>query len=104
MERRYQQRKSLDLDVILYDRQGQVGAFKARNLSVGGIYVETGPVDLCVGDLLDVSCLVECGRAKMHNLRGIVVHHTGEGVGVMFRDYDISSLKIMGALDGDLVA
>lgn len=98
MERRYQQRKALDLDVVLSDRQGQVGAFKARNLSVGGIYIEIGPVDLCVGDLLNVSCFVDCHKARADHLRGIVVHHTGTGVGVMFRDYDSSSLKIMEAL------
>lgn len=104
MERRYQQRKALDLEVVVYDGQGQVGAFKARNLSVGGIYIETGPVDLCIGDLLDVSCFIDCHRAKRHNLRGIVVHHTDDGIGVMFRDYDSSSLKVMEALDGDIVA
>ncbi|MFZ0255347.1 MAG: PilZ domain-containing protein [Gammaproteobacteria bacterium] len=100
MERRYQQRKALDLDVVLYDGQGPVGAFKARNLSIGGIYIETGPMDLCVGDLLDVFCLVDSHRAKRHNLRGIVVHHTDDGVGVMFRDYDIFSLKMVEVLDG----
>lgn len=104
MERRYQQRKALDLDVMLYDGQGPVGAFKARNLSIGGIYIETGPVDLCVGDLLDVFCLVDCPKETRHNLRGIVVHHTDAGIGVMFRDYDIYSLKIMKALDRDIVA
>lgn len=104
MERRYQPRKALDLDVVLYDGRGQVGAFKARNLSIGGIYIETGSVDLCVGDLLDVFCLVDCRRAKRHHLRGIVVHYTDDGVGVMFRDYDILSLRIMEALDGDIVA
>jgi hypothetical protein len=104
MERRYQPRKALDLDVMLYDGQGQVGAFKARNLSIGGIYIETGPVDLCVGDLLDVSCSIDCCRARRHHLRGIVVHHTDEGVGVMFRDYDFFSLGIVEALDSDLVA
>jgi hypothetical protein len=104
MERRYQQRKALDLDVVLYDGQGPVGAFKARNLSIGGIYIETGPVDLCVGDLLDVFCVVNCHREKRHNLRGIVVHHTDGGIGVMFRDYDISSLEIMEALNGDILS
>lgn len=104
MERRYQQRKALDLDVVLYDGQGQVGAFKARNLSIGGIYIETGPVDLCVGDLLDVFCLVDRHRAKRHNLRGIVVHHANDGIGVMFRDYDIPSLKIVEVLDAGTVA
>ena len=102
MERRYQQRKAFDLDVVLYDGQGQLGAFKAINVSIGGIYIQTGPADLCVGDLLDVSCLVGCRRSKRHNLRGIVVHHTNDGVGVMFRDYDIPSLKIMEALDDDI--
>ncbi|MGF1616048.1 MAG: PilZ domain-containing protein [Gammaproteobacteria bacterium] len=102
MERRYQARRVLDLDVVLYDGQGRMGSFKARNLSLGGIYIETGPIDLCIGDLLDVSCVVDCHTVKKQKLRGIVVHHTDQGVGVMFRDYDVSSLETMGALDGDI--
>lgn len=104
MERRYQQRKALDLSVVLYDGQGAFGAFKARNLSIGGIYIQTGPVDLCVGDLLSLTCLVDRCAPSRYKLRGIVVHHTNGGVGVMFRDYDSSSLAIMAALDGNIVA
>lgn len=76
------------LNIELRDAQRTLGRFKARRLGTDGIFVETGPVDLITGDLLDVTLMLKGGRIK--KLKGLVVHQSEDGMGLVFPEHDPS--------------
>lgn len=83
VERRYSVRHPLDLRVHIRYRKRRFYDARGRNLSVDGMYLEVQSVTLPTGTLVELE--FECqGRGWL--VPAIVVHHTGAGVGVMFRD------------------
>jgi hypothetical protein len=94
MENRYSTRKPIALDVELHHGHTRFGTFKVRNISLEGMFVETGPLNLYPGDLIDASLTLRESTGK-HEIRAVVVHHTDEGIGLMFRDYDPALLGVL---------
>lgn len=95
MKHRYSKRHPSLLDVELYDRGRSLGRFKARNISLEGMFVETGPVDLCTNDLVDVSLTIDHDEITSHRFKGLIVHHSENGFGLMFRDYNPAFYRIL---------
>lgn len=95
MENRFSVRKPAAVGVELYQGRSRVGRFKARNISLEGMFVETGPIDLYPSDLIDVTLTIDRERTAKHEVRAVVVHHTAEGIGLMFRDYQPALLGIL---------
>lgn len=83
VERRYSARHPLDLRVHIRYRKRRFYCARARNLSVDGMYLEVQAVTLPTGTLVELE--FEC-QGSNRLLPAIVVHHAGNGVGVMFRD------------------
>lgn len=95
MENRYTARKPVALDVELHHGRASFGTFKARNISLEGMFVETGPVNLYPSDLIDATLVIGPDPAATHEVRAVVVHHTDEGIGLMFRDYEPALLGFL---------
>ena len=95
MENRYSVRKPMALDVELHRGRRSVGRFKARNISLEGMFVETGPINLYPGDLTDITLAIGREGRSEHEARAVVVHHTDEGIGLMFRDYQPDLLAFL---------
>ncbi|WP_296927220.1 PilZ domain-containing protein [Thiohalocapsa sp.] len=82
-ERRYSARHRVELPVyIRYGRRPFLGA-RARDLSVGGMFLSVQSLTLPVGTPieLELSCL---GRDWL--IPAVVVHGDNAGIGVMFRE------------------
>lgn len=84
MEHRWSERKSTDLNVLLY-RQGHATIpGKLCNLGLEGMYIETGPRDLAEGMVLHVAFSLDGQTGRQHlRLPALVVHHSEQGVGMM---------------------
>lgn len=99
MENRYSERKPVAITVELHQGCTRFGKFKARNISLDGMFVEAGPLNLYPGDLIEATLTVGPeATAVMYNVRAVVVHHTDEGLGLMFRDYDPALLGFLRVL------
>ena len=81
-ERRYSARRSVDLCVHIRYRGRRLHCANARNLSVGGMYLDVRSVTLPNGTLVELE--LEC-EGKELLVPAIVVHRGKTGVGVMFR-------------------
>jgi hypothetical protein len=81
-ERRYSARRSVDLCVHIRYRGRRLHCAIARNLSVDGMYLDVRSITLPNGTLVELELEIE-GKELL--VPAIVVHHSGSGVGVMFR-------------------
>jgi hypothetical protein len=66
-------------------RVGLVGHYLTRDFCRQGMFLETGPVDLCRDEL--VRLYLTAHRASV-SLRAVLAHHSSEGVGLLLVDYD----------------
>jgi len=73
----------LDLGVWIQHCDGYFARVKASNISCDGIYVRGSNLILSAGSLvaLEIKALRQNWR-----ITGCVVHQTGEGLGILFRD------------------
>jgi hypothetical protein len=84
MERRFEHRPAMRVDVRVRDREGRVLSSPTRNITANGAFIETGGVDLEPTGVVWVELPdpgVECGWT---NITAVVVHRHPDGVGVMF--------------------
>jgi len=89
VEHRWHLRKAFEGSVVVYTNEDQGLPCRTRDISIGGLFVETGPSFLAQGTPLKVVWLPEDGQAeRIYQARAVVTHRTGKGVGVMF--YEIS--------------
>jgi len=85
MEHRFNQRKPMSLDVMI-NHQG-LGLVNAQtiNISMGGMYIDTGRIRLPSNSSIKIffTLDIECNN-RTHDISGIVVRSTTDGVGIMF--------------------
>ncbi|MGA7979953.1 MAG: PilZ domain-containing protein [Chromatiaceae bacterium] len=80
MEHRYSPRVQGALDVEISCKGRHLGRFRTRDVSFEGMFFETGAADLEPNDFLGLSLKV---NGQSYSMRGVVVHGSREGVGVM---------------------
>ncbi len=85
MEHRCSLRKPLSMEVVLNYRSLGLVRGRTRNAGMGGMYIETGRIQLPVNAILDLSVILDTTRgARAFQAEAIVVHSDNEGVGIMF--------------------
>lgn len=82
-ERRYSARHPVDLTVRIVFRRRRFFDAQARNLSQGGMYLKVRNVTLPTGTPVELE--LEC-LGREWRIDALVVHRSGSGVGVMFRE------------------
>ncbi len=87
MEHRYSLRRPMKVDIVMnYRRLGLVRG-RSCNVGMGGMYVETGRIQIPVNAMVDVSVLLDTvDGACAFQTEAIVVHMSEGGVGLMFSD------------------
>ncbi len=84
MEHRWNERKSLALDVHIYHRGVPVARCRTRDLSLDGMQICVGPLGFYKNTPLDVEFTTEYeGRPMKHRLGACVVHCTRNRLGLM---------------------
>jgi len=84
MEHRMSHRIKDALDVEIWHRGSFVGRHPTRDYCYEGLFLEIIPEGLSRSDLLDLVLYV---RGKGLSMRGLVVHHHSDGVGVVLMDH-----------------
>ena len=75
------------MEVVLNYRSLGLVRGKTRNVGMGGMYIETGRIQLPVNAMLDLSVILDTAHgARTYQAEAIVVHSDNEGVGIMFSD------------------
>ncbi len=85
MEHRFNQRKPVSLDVMI-EHQG-LGLVNAQtiNVSMGGMYIDTGRIRLPSNSSIKILFTLDAKcNSRTHDVLGIVVRSTEDGVGIMF--------------------
>jgi hypothetical protein len=83
VERRCAARQAVELRVQIRYRRRRFLSALARDISPEGMYLAVRNLTLPSGTLIELE--LECsGEARI--VPAVVVHHSGAGVGVMFRD------------------
>lgn len=99
MERRWTQRKPVKVDVVI-DNQ-PVGLMRGRiaNVSVGGLYVHTGPITPAPQAHVELVLLrqTESGT-RVYRIPTTVVRTANQGVGLVIHQYDLDSFRTLVAL------
>lgn len=85
MDKRHHKRVPTAVTTVIYqDTLATIGG-KTRDLSLGGMFIETGPITLPVGTPLEVGIVFNGGhKERVFRLAAKVVHRCGEGMGLMF--------------------
>ena len=102
MEHRCASRKLITLDVVVtYQALGLVQG-RTMNISLGGMFIDTGCVDLPVNALMKASFyLTENGMHKSCSTDAMVMHSAPGQAGVMFSDLnDELHVNLHHLLDG----
>lgn len=103
MEHRLDRRVALNVPVRLRFQDGTIGFGVALNISRGGIFVKTAAPwrSGCVDVRMTVST---ASGERTALLPGLIVHASGEGIGLMFRRIDQRSEGVLSWLVGGGVA
>ena len=90
VERRIHPRRAVSLRVDYTDRAGRAWFGLARNLSIGGMFLEYTP-ELSVGDTITTAFVLPSGRP--YRLQARVVHCNRAGAGLSFLKNQINTLS-----------
>jgi hypothetical protein len=83
VERRYCVRHPIDLNVYIRYRKRRFICARACNLSDDGMFLEVHNLTLPSGTMVELE-LQSLGQDRL--IPAIVIHHSGTGIGVMFRE------------------
>lgn len=106
IEHRCSQRRRMSLDVVLNYRSLGLVHGQTRDLSMGGMFVETGRIQLPVHAQIDVSLILESeGFCPPPQFEAVVVRGMEAGIGLMFNHSDSTNQDVLRRLldDSELV-
>jgi len=86
MEHRRSVRHEIELTVGIYHRGTWVGSCQTRDISSGGMFLQTQPESLKRNSLIEITFDRPGDTStRRYRLPSMVVHGTNGGIGVMFR-------------------
>ena len=95
MERRWTERTSINVPVDLAYAGIQTEECRTRDIGLGGVFVEL-PKEVNLAADTPVELTFKLGTAPQltkHRINARVVRVTGDGVGMMFRDFDAIAFR-----------
>ncbi len=95
-EQRWSIRRAVAMDVMLYDSRGMVIEGQIQNVSIGGVYVDTGStVPQLNSSVILGFQMKSLEGTTYHRLPALVVHVENMGAGLMFEDYDDNTIAAL---------
>ncbi len=92
-ERRINPRRNVSLRVDYTDREGRAWFGLARNLSIGGMFLEYTP-ELSVGDTITAAFVLPSGRPYRFQAQVVYRNHAGAGLAFLKNQLNILSTKL----------
>lgn len=94
MEHRASPRKTISQYVLVYQNNLPVLRGTARNISLEGLFLETGPVIFKKDTLLEVEFHLGTGAMRKHYRVPVVVRRkTKTGLGMVFKNIETESVR-----------
>jgi len=89
MEHRFHQRAAIEVEAAVFHRGSFAALGQTRDLSLGGAFVQTGPLSFCRHTPLEIELALP-GEESLGPLRlpAFVVHSHPQGAGLMFLNID----------------
>jgi len=95
IEQRWSQRRSASLDVDIVKDSSLLASCIARDVSLGGVFLEVN--ENSIGKCQDVELVFTLAKseAAQHKLKARIVRVAGDGIGLMFKDFDTNSFRAL---------
>ncbi len=106
-ERRSNRRKKTSVNVYLTSRENPIRRFVARNLSIGGLFLEMERLEVPVNTTFTVFVTVaepDTSVIRVHPLASRVIHWAPDGVGLKFCKKPRQIAKSSESLSADIQA
>ena len=92
MDHRHSKRTNVQLSVLLYNNGVPVATGKTRNVSAGGVFVDTGYIPINGSRYMDIEFVTDNdAETDRYHVKGMAVHSTRDGIGLMIEDFDPES-------------
>lgn len=99
MEHRWSMRKPITSSVLLKGTPFGVIQVRAKDISLGGMYIDTGRKPLHVNATVDLAFMdAEESEQQVCVVPAVVVRATDEGAGLMFQRFAPSTFRLLGSL------
>ncbi len=99
MEHRWYVRKEISLDVQMIQRDMPKLNAKVKNISMGGMFIQTDPVTINEKTLVDVLIYPDSiGENSGIHIKAYVIYKNKKGVGLMFHSYDHVTFEMLSRL------
>jgi hypothetical protein len=83
MEKRYEPRQNVRVQVVVHDRHGCRGTFETRDATPAGMFIETGRLHAAIGEVIWIDNVETAGGHWPTPLPAVVVHRARGGVGIL---------------------
>ena len=93
-ELRFGFRYPIELDVDLYHQGERLGYFKTKDIGPLGLFIETGPLGYVQQELVQIALYAD----GIYIAKGIIVHHSVNGVGIRFAEVSPSLFQALDKL------
>ena len=98
-ENRWSERQHVRLRITLIDDGREILQASCRDLSIGGIFIDTGARPLDIDKRLEIAfSLRSAAGTQQHRLAARVVRNHGDGTALAFSDYDGRGLNALRVL------
>ncbi len=98
-ENRWSERQDIHLHITLLDDGQEILQASSKNISIGGIFIDTTSQALDIDKKLDVSfSLRSANGTRQHRLPARVVRSHDSGTALAFSDYDTDTLNALRVL------
>lgn len=95
MEHRCSERWQIAIPVSIHRKEHPVTIGKTRNISLGGMFIETGSADFEQNACLEVELSIRLDhQPRRLHLPAVVAHVSERGIGLMFRSLSPESERV----------
>jgi hypothetical protein len=96
IEHRFKQRKSLNMDVVIYRNHIPIAVGRARDVSNDGMGIDSEIVNIKKYSLLEIEVSFnQLSNVVYHRLCGLVVHHENNSFGILFTELNSADSLVL---------
>lgn len=89
MEHRFHPRATVETEAVVFNRGAPVASCLTRDLSLGGTFIRSGPLNLGRNTPLELELVLRTGEGvERHRVSAYVVHSGADGSGLSFLNAD----------------
>jgi hypothetical protein len=102
MEHRWSTRKPVCLNAVIFYRPLGLIQVTIQNIGLEGAFIHCAAVKLPYQAIVEMSFALDvAGKQTIYQMQAMLIHHTRNGYGLMFKDYKLEAFR---ALKGMLYA